>query len=350
MDFASDNSYGAAPEILQALMQAARGPEPAYGEDAATSRLPRLFAEVFGRDVAVFPVVTGTAANCLALAPSVPPYGAILCHEGAHIDTDECGAPEFFTHGAKLVRIGGPSGKLVPDILEQALSGFEAGNVHQVQPSAVSITQPTETGTVYRPEEISALARIAHARGLVVHMDGARIANALAFLGLPPADATWRAGIDVLSFGGTKGGCLCAEAVVFFDRSLSRDFVYRRKRAGHLLSKMRYVSAQLEAFLADNLWLVLAARANTLARKLAAGLEQVSALRLLYPVEANAVIVDVPQGLAARLRAEGARFFNWGAEKDGRVPIRLVTSFATPEKDVNQFVAIARSARSGPSA
>ncbi|MGQ0742503.1 MAG: threonine aldolase family protein [Alphaproteobacteria bacterium] len=343
MDFTSDNSYGAAPEILHALANASTGPEAAYGEDATTARLNSLFAELFGSEVSVFPVVTGTAANCLALASFVPPHGAILCHEHAHIDTDECGAAEFFTHGAKLVRVSGPSGKLTSAVLEPVLSRFERGNVHQAQPAAISITQPTEAGTVYRPDEISTLAQIAHGRGMALHMDGARFANAVAFLDVMPAAIAWRAGVDALSFGATKGGCLCAEAVVFFNQALARDFAFRRKKAGHLLSKMRYLSVQFEAYLAGNLWLTLARHANALAQNLAEDLSGINSIRVLYPVEANAVFAEVPVKLAAQLRAEGARFFDWGPVINGRLPIRLITSFATSEQDVNRFIAVARS-------
>jgi len=343
MDFTSDNVHGAARQILDALMAANGGSAVAYGDDTLTARLAPRFIEVFERDVAVFPVLTGTAANCLALATVVPPHGAIICHESAHLEEDECGAPEFFTHGAKLARGAGPGGKLTPDTLEKALARFRTGDVHQVQPAAISITQATEAGTCYRVEEIVALACIAHARGMKVHMDGARFANAAAFLGASPADLTWRAGVDVLSFGATKGGALAAEAVVFFDPRLAGDFVFRRKKAGHLLSKMRFVAAQLQAYLADDLWLRLARRANALASALARDLERVPGARLAHPVEANMVFVWLPNALVARLRAQGVSFYDWSRSQDEQTLIRLVTSFATEEEDIERLVAVARS-------
>ncbi len=304
--------------------------------------MKKRFAQIFGRDVAVFPVVTGTAANCLALATLVPPHGAILCHESAHIEDDECGAPEFFTHGAKLVRIAGEDAKLTIPALEAALTRFQPGNVHHVQPAAISITQATEAGTVYRPHEISALAEFAHARGMKLHMDGARFANACAYLDVPPTEISWRAGVDVLSFGATKGGALAAEAVVFFDPKLAGDFVCRRKKAGHLLAKMRFVSAQLDAYLTDDLWLKLARRANALARSLAEGLAHLPGAALAYPVEANEVFVWLPDAVVPRLRTTGAHFYDWGRPADGRTLIRLVTSFATEEEDVARLLAAAR--------
>ncbi|HEY0283223.1 MAG TPA: beta-eliminating lyase-related protein, partial [Rhizomicrobium sp.] len=206
-------------------------------------------AELFEHELDAFPVISGTAANALALAALVPPHGAIFCHSESHIAVDECGAPEFFTHGAKLVPLEGENGKLVPETLERALGRFQKGFVHHVQPAALSLTQSTELGTVYRPGEIAALSALAHAHGMTVHMDGARFANALATLGCSPADATWRAGVNAISFGATKNGALGAEAVIFFGSAEARDFEYRRKKAGHLLSKMRFVSAQLDAYL-----------------------------------------------------------------------------------------------------
>lgn len=342
MDFTSDNAYGAARPILEALAAAGAGAVPAYGDDLLTQNLERRFSKLFAREVAVFPLVSGTAANCLALATLVPPHGAILCHEAAHIDVDECGAPEFFTHGAKLVRVGGEGAKLTPSAIESVLGRFQPGYVHHVQPAAVSITQATEAGTTYRPEEIRALANFAYARGMKLHMDGARFANAVAFLNVPPAEITWRAGVDVLSFGATKGGALAAEAVVFFDPKLAGDFVYRRKKAGHLLSKMRFVSAQLDAYLTEDLWLTLARRANALAQTLADGLGHLRDATLAYPVEANEVFVWLPDKVVRQLRASGALFYDWAAPENGRTLIRLVTSFATEEDDVRRLLAAAR--------
>ena len=343
MNFASDNSYGAWPEIVAAVGAAAAGAVPSYGEDALTAKVRARLAELFERDLAVFPVISGTAANALALATLVPPHGAIFCHGESHIAVDECGAPEFYTHGAKLALLEGEDGKLVPATLERALGHFQKGFVHHVQPACLSVTQATELGTVYRPGEIAALAALAHAHGMKVHMDGARFANALAHLGCTPADATWRAGVDAMSFGATKNGALGAEAVIFFNPAEARDFEYRRKKAGHLLSKMRFVSAQLDAYLEGTRWLDHAARANGLARKLAAGLSGAPGAELAHPVEANAVFVYLPSATVERLRRLGASFYDWSPPKGGRTLVRLVASFATPEEDVERFVKMASS-------
>jgi threonine aldolase len=338
VNFTSDNCHGAAPEIMAALARANDGTEPSYGDDAVSARLTRRFREVFEREVAVFPVITGSAANALALASVVPAHGAILAHEASHVSTDECGAVEWFTHGAKLVTLAGANGKLAPDAIEAALARFEKGSVHHSQPAAVSITQASELGTVYRPDEIAAIARVAHDQGMKLHMDGARFANALVHLGLTPAELSWRVGVDVLSFGATKNGALGAEAVVFFDPGAAGDFVWRRKKAGHLISKQRFVSAQLEAYLEDGLWLRNALRANALARRLGEGL----GVETAFPVEANEVFARLPDATVTRLRAGGARFLDWEASNDGRTLVRLVTSFATREDDVERFIALAR--------
>ncbi|MEI9996863.1 MAG: low specificity L-threonine aldolase [Rhizomicrobium sp.] len=342
MNFASDNQYGASPEILRALAAIGQAPAAAYGDDAVTARVRRRLSEVFEREVAVYPVINGTTANSLALATLTPPHGAILCHAEAHIAVDECGAPEFFTHGAKLVPIAGSDGKLTPAAVEQALRNFRAGSVHQVQPCVLSLTQATELGTVYTAAETAALADLAQARGMKVHVDGARFANALVGLGCTPAELTWKSGVDVLSFGATKNGALAAEAVIFFDPEDARDFEYRRKKSGHLLSKMRFVSAQLDAYLADDHWLDNARRANGLARRLAQGLAEIRAIEIAHPVSANAVFARMPQALAARLREAGAVFYDWGAPQDGFVLARLMLSFATPETDVAKLIDAAR--------
>jgi threonine aldolase len=298
---------------------------------------------LFERELAAFPVISGTAANALALATLVPPHGAIFCHGESHIAVDECGAPEFFTHGAKLVTLEGGDAKLVPETLERALSHFHKGFVHHVQPAALSITQSTELGTVYQPGEIAALSALAHAHAMLVHMDGARFANALASLKCTPAETTWRAGVDVMSFGATKNGALGAEAVIFFNPAEARDFEYRRKKAGHLLSKMRFVSAQLDTYLKGTRWLERAARANALAEKLAEGLTGVAGAELAHPVEANAVFTYLPDATVARLRRHGAAFYDWAPPKGGRTLVRLVASFATPEEDVKRFLEVANS-------
>lgn len=341
MNFSSDNAYGAAPEILSALAQATGGAVPSYGADTLTASLQQQMSEVFERDVAVFPVMTGTAANALALATLCPQHGLILCHSEAHIAVDECGAPEFFTHGAKIATLEGQDGKLAPGEIERRLAHFHKGFVHHAQPAVVSLTQATELGTVYRPDEIAAIADLARGHGMKLHVDGARFANALATLGCSPAEATWRVGVDVLSFGATKNGALCAEAVVFFDPGLVGDFEYRRKKGGHLLSKMRFLSAQLSAYVEGGRWLAMAQQANSLAGSLAEGLARVPGVQFAHPVEANSVFVYLPDEIVARLRASGATFYDWAPPRDGRTLCRLVASFATPQNDIERFLAIA---------
>lgn len=342
MNFASDNVWGAAPEMLEALGAANDGTVPSYGEDQLTARLSAEMARIFERQVAVFPALSGTAANALALATIVPAHGAILCHADAHIVTDECGAPEFFTHGAQLTTLPGPQGKLDPAGIARALARFVKGSVHHAQPAAISITEATECGTCYRPKEIAAIADVARQHGMKLHMDGARFANALAFLGCTPAEATWKAGVDVLSLGFTKNGALAAEAVIFFDPEDARDFEYRRKRSGHLVSKMRFVSVQLLCALENDRWLAWAATANVRARLLAEGLHGVRDVEITYPVEANAVFAPLPDEVIARLRAGGASFYDWSPCVDGRTLARFVTSFATPEDDIQQLLELMR--------
>jgi threonine aldolase len=342
MNFTSDNVHGAVPEILEALTEAAAGAVPSYGDDPLTEELRGAMTRVFEREVAVYPVVTGTAANALALSTLCPQHGAILCHAEAHIAVDECGAPEFFTHGAKLVALEGERGKLTPRAIEAALRHFQKGVVHHSQPAVISLTQASEFGTVYTLGEITEIAAVARAHGLKLHMDGARFANALAHLGVMPAEMTWKIGVDALSFGATKNGALCAEAVIFFDPADVRDFEYRRKKSGHLLSKMRFISAQLVRYLENDRWIATAARANGLAKRLAQGLAAVPGAEIAHPVEANAIFVRLPDKTIARLRAEGARFYDWKPSENGRTLARLVTSFATPDADIERFLDIAR--------
>ncbi len=346
MNFQSDNAAGIAPEILAAIAQANAGAALAYGGDGWTERAERKFAEIFEREVAVFLVPTGTAANALALAHLTPPWGAVLCHEQAHIATDECGAPEFYGGGLKLVGLAGDAGKIAPADLQRAFDGGSWGGPHHVRPTVLSLSQATEAGTIYRPHEIRQLAEIAHARGLKVHVDGARIGNALARMNAAPAQATWMAGVDVLSFGATKGGALAAEAVVFFDPAHATDMSERRKRAGHLISKHRFVAAQIEAYLTEDLWLRLARHANAMADRLAAGLAAAGLLPA-WPVEANEVFVTLPPPIDARLKAAGASYYPWTTHAPSRAAeavregtlVRLVTSFATTADEVDRFVA-----------
>ena len=332
MRFFSDNTATACPEILAAIEQANHGLARAYGEDDWTLRLDAALSEHFGTQVQAFAVTTGTAANSLALATLSPPYGAIFAHHEAHIAVDECGAPGFFSGGAQLQLLPGAHGKLDATTVAAALEAHPR-HVHSVQAAALSLTQATELGTSYRPEEVAKLAELAHARGMKVHMDGARFANALAFLGCHPADVTWRAGVDVLSFGATKNGALAAEAVVFFNRELVRDFELRRKRAGHLLSKLRFVSAQLLAYLESGVWRRNADRANALAR----GIGQAAGARLLHPVEANEVFVELGDAHKESLRAAGFEFYDWGAPASGVA--RLVASWDQDERHVEALCA-----------
>ncbi|WP_035693191.1 threonine aldolase family protein [Azospirillum halopraeferens] len=341
-DFRSDNVAGAVPEVVDALAAAARGTAAPYGEDPWTERVGRHLAELFETDVAVFPVATGTAANALALSALAPPHGAVYCHADSHVNTDECGAPELFTGGAKLVGLAGAHGRLDPADLERALAGAGIGSVHRVQPAALTLSQATEAGTAYRPDAVAALAAVAHRHGMAVHMDGARFANALAFLGCTPAEATWKAGVDALSLGATKGGALAAEAVVFFNPAAAEGFGFRRKRGGHLVSKMRFVSAQLEAWLAGGLWLRLARHANARARDLAAGLAALPGARLVHPVEANEVFVELPEPAIAALAAAGIGFYRW----EGAV-LRLVTAFDTPPVAVEAAIRAAAGSGAG---
>jgi threonine aldolase len=345
VNFASDNAAPVAPAILDALAAANSGYALGYGNDDWTRKVERRFAEIFEREVAVFLVPTGTAANALALAHVSPPWGVVLCHAESHIATDECGAVEFFGGGLKLVGLAGKGGKITPQALGQALSGYGGHSPHQMIPSAVSITQACEAGTIYRSDEISALAEIAHGRSLALHVDGARFANALVRLNASPAELTWRSGVDVLSFGATKGGAMAAEAVIVFDPARASHLGERRKRAGLLLSKHRYVAAQLLAFLDHDYWLELARHANAKADRLAAELTAIGR-KPVWPVEANLVFAVLPEALDAKLRAAGATYYvrrsdglDLGA---GNVLVRLVTSFATRDEEVSRFVELCK--------
>jgi threonine aldolase len=346
MNFASDNAAAVAPEILAAIAAANEGSALAYGNDAVTRRVEQRFAELFEHEVAVFLVPTGTAANALAIAHLAPPWGAVLCHAEAHVATDECGAPEFFGGGIKLIGLPGEACKVAPATLKAALTEGQWGGPHHVSPAVLSLSQATEAGTIYRPDEVRALADIAHSRGLSVHMDGARLANALARLNASPAEATWKAGVDVLSFGATKGGALAAEAVIFFEPARAAGMQERRKRAGHLVSKHRFVAAQIEAFLANDLWLRLARHANVMADRLSNGLAA-AGHSPAWPVEANEIFVSLPQKICERLQQAGATFYPWTSEslaegktvRVGSMMIRLVCSFATTATDVDRFLA-----------
>jgi threonine aldolase len=346
MNFASDNNAPVAPEILAAVAATNTGAAAAYGNDAWTRRIEQKFSQLFERETAVFLVSTGTAANALAIAQFAPPWGAVLCHAESHVATDECGAPEFFGGGIKLVGLGGLAGKISPEALLEALESRAWGGPHHVSPAVLSLSQSTEAGTIYRPEEVRSLTEIAHRHGMAVHMDGARFANALVHLNASPADVTWKAGIDALSFGASKGGALAAEAIIFFDRARAAGMPERRKRAGHLVSKHRFIAAQIEAYLADDLWLRLARHANTMAERLGEGLAGIG-LAPVWPVEANEVFVALPDYLIERLTKAGASFYRWTTRSAGPEAsqggdiVRLVTSFATTLEEIEQFIAIA---------
>jgi threonine aldolase len=332
MRFFSDNAAAVCPEAMAAIERANRL-DTAYDGDALSQGLSRAFSDLFGREVAALWVATGTAANSLALAALCPPHGSIVCHRDAHIQNDECGAPEFYTHGAKLLLAEGEGAKVTPETVA-ALLATVRDDVHQVQPAALSITNATEYGLVYTPDETAALGELARSRGLGFHVDGARFANAVARIGCDPADLTWRAGVDALSFGFVKNGGMSAEVLVFFDPELAKATLYRRKRAGHLLSKGRYLAAQVHAMLEGEVWLRNARAANEAARRLA---EAAGAERLVLPVEANEVFIRVSAAEAQRLREQGFDFYDWGPGE-----ARLVTSWDADMDAVDRLAAAIR--------
>lgn len=336
MRFASDNTSGAAPEVMAALLRANEGYERSYGADAAMARVTELIRDIFEAPHAVVHLVaTGTAANALAIATHCQPWGAVFCHTHAHIAEDECNAPEFYS-GAKLVLVPGEHGRMTPGSLADALARTGEGGVHGVQRGMLSLTNVTEAGTVYTPAQIAELAAQAKAHDLPCHLDGARFANALVATGATPAEMTWKAGIDVLSLGGTKNGCLGVEGVVLFDPARSWELELRRKRGGHLFSKHRYLSAQMEAYLTGGLWLRLAAKANAMGQRLATGLRERQAHVPEAP--ANMMFPEWAEGTHARLEAAGAVYYRFPAPP-GRERARLVASWSTTEADVDHFLA-----------
>ena len=349
LNFASDNVVGASAPVLEALVRANAGALPSYGADPITGEVVAALSDLFECEVQVFLVATGTAANALALSAMLSPWGLCICHEEAHVIDDECGAPEFFSHGAKLLGLPGPGAKLDPALLDRTLAGLSP-SVKQMPAQAVSISQATESGLVYRPEEIAALSRLCRERSLRLHMDGARFSNALVALGISAAEMTWRAGIDILSFGGTKNGCLAAEAIVVFDPALADGLAYRQKRAGQTFSKGRLLAAQFKGYLADGHWLDNARHANRMAAELSAGVTAAPGARLAWPTETNEVFAIIPKALDARLRRIGALYHPWSprslppSETIGpdEVLVRLVTSFATDPSAVAALVATAR--------
>ncbi|HVJ51184.1 MAG TPA: low specificity L-threonine aldolase [Aliidongia sp.] len=340
MNFASDNVTGISPAILEAIARANDGAANSYGADDITERLHEQLEAMFEHELVILPVATGTAANALALATLTPPWGAVLCHEEAHINVDEANSPEFYTGGAKLVTVPGADGKIDAASLAKLLPGG-LGVVHHAQPAAVSITQATECGTLYQRDEIAEIAKVAHHHGLKLHMDGARFANAIAALGLSPSEATWRAGVDALSLGATKNGALAAEVVILFDIAKRPELEFRRKRGGHLFSKMRFLSAQLEAYFAEDLWLANARHANAMAARLARGLAQNPESRQRHPVEANEIFIELPEKVVAGLIKEGYHFYRWDGPASNC--IRLVTAWNTAEAAVDRMIETARS-------
>ncbi len=346
MHFASDNGSGVPAEVLAALARANEGYAGGYGSDPLTLRVRDRLREVFeAPEAAVYLVATGTAANALALACLCPPWGAVYCHRTAHVEEDECGAPEFYTGGAKLVLVDGPHGRMDPVALDRAIRFTGRAGVHNVQRGMVTLTNVTETGTVHSVDQVAELAGIARAHGLPVHMDGARFANALVASNASPAEMTWKSGVQALSFGGTKNGLMGVEAVILFDPAKAWEFELRRKRGGHLFSKYRYLAAQMDAYLEEDRWLRLATQANAMARRLAEGLAARPDAGLLHPTEANMVFARFPRAVHRRLQAAGARYYLWpfdqSLEGPGEEPVscRLVCSWSTTAADVDGFLA-----------
>ena len=339
MDFRSDNILGCPPEITDALVRASRGTLSGYGRDEITERVRQRCCDLFETDVAIFPVLTGTAGNALAVATLTPPWGAVFCHADAHIQRDELGAVEFFSGGAKLIPIAGADGKLTPDALAAAIDEV-ANSSKTAVPACVSLTQVTEAGTVYRYDELRALCEVAQSKSIRIHIDGARFANAVVALereGHSLADLTWRAGVDILTLGATKNGALGAEVIVVFRKELAEELALRYHRSGHRMSKMRLLSSQLEAYLADGLWLRNARHANAMAARLRDALASVPGVEILRPVEANILFVRFPPHVLEALDRAGLLAYDWPIF--GPNVRRFVTGFSTTEADVDAVAA-----------
>jgi threonine aldolase len=329
--FASDNYAGICPEAWAALADANQGHAPGYGEDAWTQQAADLIREIFETRCEVFFVFNGTAANSLSLASMCQSYHSILCHETAHVEADECGAPEFFSNGTKVLLVPGSNGKIDPAGIERMVT--RRTDIHYPKPRAVSLTQATELGTVYSPDELKAIWAKTKSHGLKIHMDGARFANAVASLGCAPKEITWQAGVDVLCFGGTKNGIHVGEAVVFFDRELAREFDYRCKQGGQLASKMRFISAPWLGVLRDGAWLRHATHANAMAARLESRLRPLAPVQILFPRQANAVFAELPRPVIDGLRQRGWRFYTF----IGQGGCRLMCAWDTTEEDVDTF-------------
>ncbi|MBT4973965.1 MAG: low specificity L-threonine aldolase [Gammaproteobacteria bacterium] len=331
--FASDNVTSACPEVMDAVIAANSGIAGSYGDDEWSLALKNKLSEIFETEVEVFLAVTGTASNALALSALAPVFGKIYCHELSHINTDECGAPELFTGGAKLIPMRSSNGRIDATDLAETIRG--SGNVHVTQPSVVSVTMSCETGTVYQLDEIKAISKIAHDNKMSVHMDGARFANALVSLDVSPAELTWKSGVDVLTLGGTKNGCLAAEAVVFFKPQMVGNFPFLHKRSGQLLSKMRFISSQLEAYLTGDVWLRNARHANAMAKILSEGLDSFANIKLAYPTQSNEVFVHLPRDVIDYLNSSGYEINE--EELDGKA-VRFVTAWNSELKDINDLL------------
>ena len=339
MDFRSDNVTVAAPEIIEALQQVNHGTVASYGADPYTAAMNRRFSDLFERTVAVLPVSTGIAANALSLSVCSPPFGLIYCHESAHILHRESGATEFFTGGAKVVPVPGAAFRIDPATLSALVEDDHSGLTSKAPPSAISITQATDGGTVYNAAEVAALAAIARRYGMKVHMDGARFGNAVVKAGSSPADLTWRAGVDIMSFGATKGGAMNTEAIVLFEETLTKELTIRARRAGQVSSKMRFASAQLDRYVTDGLWLRLARQANSAASRIAELLADVPGVEITAPVEANEVFLRLPERAVDFIVERGVQLYRRGA---GRV--RLVCRFDTQAAEVEGLCTLIREA------
>ena len=337
--FSSDNTVGAAPSVLQAIMDAGANVQQPYGNDEHSQRLQHTLEAIFECPLSVFLVPTGTAANALALSVLTPPWGAVLCHAQSHIHIDECGAPEFFTHGAKLVLLEGEQSKICPKNLAK-IAAPNTNDVHTVQNSVVSISQTTETGSVYSLAQLSEISRICKQNGLKLHMDGARFTNALVSLDCSPAQMTWQAGVDILSLGATKNGTMAVEAIIMFDSSLAKDMGWRRKRAGHLMSKMTLMSAQLEAYFKDDLWLHNARQSNAMAKRLDQGFREIPGVEMLDETVSNMFFCKMPKAMIEHLFAQGFYFYT---DRWGENVVRLVTNFTTTKADVDALINAAKS-------
>jgi threonine aldolase len=345
MYFGSDNTAPAHPRIMESIIRANDGYAGGYGNDATTKHVTEMIREVFeAPDAAVYLVATGTAANALSLATLVDPWQTVFCHPKSHIEEDECGAPEFYTNGAKLTLIDGPDAKIDPDLFRAKAEYVSQLDVHRIQLGALSLTNVTEVGTVYTLAEIRALTKIAKEFGIATHLDGARFTNAMVALGCTPAEMTWKSGIDAVSFGGTKNGCMGVEAVILFDPDKAWEFELRRKRGGHLFSKNRFLAAQMEAYLTDDLWLKLAKQANSMGDLLAAGIKGIKGAKFIHPQQANMLFCGWPRSGHDLAQAAGAMYYPWPVDHPEKGPqdevltARLVTSWSTTPQDVDRFL------------